>query len=294
MQGVTGSGKTSTLQFCLQNHDSKLYTFVSCKQFKGVKEVIAQLGNLKPLARQRAPELLPKVIDNLKKDKKIIILDDVTAVPSWPELLNYMDGIYRKIQTPIFVTTNVFHFLDKLPEDVMHTLLFFRVDFPAYNEEELTSILQDRIKSSGAKFPYASLHLIGNLSAQVGSARDALAMCRTAIQTGKHELNEIRELYQTLEEQTYMDYLNKLAPKEREVLSFIVGKFIEKGESIPVRDVSKELGLSPSRTSQLITALEQYEIITTEMNRKLGSFRVITPDPQLVEKVAKKELTLPA
>jgi predicted transcriptional regulator len=77
-------------------------------------------------------------------------------------------------------------------------------------------------------------------------------------------------------------------------LSYIVGKFIEKSQPIPVRDVTKELGLSASRTSQLITALEQYEIITTEMNRKLGSFRVITPDPQLVEKVAKKEITLPS
>jgi hypothetical protein len=73
-----------------------------------------------------------------------------------------------------------------------------------------------------------------------------------------------------------------------------VHRFVEASKPIPVRDVSKELDLSASRTSQIVTALEQYEEITTEMNRKLGSFRVITPDPQLVEKVTKKELTLPA
>ena len=41
---------------------------------------------------------------------------DVTQVSSCPELMNYLDGIYRAVQTPIFVTTNVFQFLDKLPE----------------------------------------------------------------------------------------------------------------------------------------------------------------------------------
>jgi Cdc6-like AAA superfamily ATPase len=83
----------------------------------------------------------------------VIILDDVTQVASWQELMNYLDGIYRAVQTPIFVTTNMFQFLDKLPEDVRHTLLFFRVDFGAYNAQELYSIIKDRVESSGAKFP---------------------------------------------------------------------------------------------------------------------------------------------
>lgn len=293
LQGVTGSGKTSTLAYVLRNFDSKLYTFVRCKQQKGVKEVLAQIGNLHPLARQRAPELLPKVIENLKKDRKVVILDDVTQVSSWQELVNYLDGIYRAVQTPIFVTTNVFQFLDKLPEDVRHTLLFFRVDFAAYNAPELYSIVKDRVDLSGAKLPESAVRLIAALSTEMGSARDALMMARTAIQNGKATEEEIRELRRTMEEQTYMDYLNKLAPKERQVLNFIVEEYVRRGTPVPVREVSKALKLSPSRTSQLVTGLEQYDIISTEMQREHGNFRVIEPDRELVEKVTTKQIVLP-
>jgi Cdc6-like AAA superfamily ATPase len=292
LQGVTGSGKTSTLQYVLKKYDSKLYTFVSCKQQKGVKEVLAQLGNVNALARQRAPEILPKVIENLKKERRLIILDDVTQVSSWLELMNYLDGIYRAVQTPIFVTTNVFQFLDRLPQDVRHTLLFFRVEFGAYNAKELHAILKDRVDLSGAGVPEATLGLIAALSADIGSARDALMMTRTAVQSGKSTENEIRELKRMMEEQTYMDYLNKLAPKERQVLDFIVQEYGRTKQPIPVRDVSRALKLSPSRTSQLITGLEQYEIISTQVNRKRGNFREIEPDSELVEKMAKKQAVL--
>jgi len=101
LTGVTGSGKTATLQFVLKDYQKGAYTFVKCKQMKGIKEVLAFIGNIKPLARQRAPELLPKVIENLKKDRKAIVLDDVTVVPSYVELLGYMDGIYRAVQSPV-------------------------------------------------------------------------------------------------------------------------------------------------------------------------------------------------
>jgi Cdc6-like AAA superfamily ATPase len=203
-----------------------------------------------------------------------------------------MDGIYRAVQTPVFVTTNVFQFLEKLPEDVRHTLLFFRVDFPAYNAQELFSIIKDRVVLSNAKIPDSSLKLIAALSTGMGSARDALMMTRTAIQQGKTNKEEIKEMAKSLEEQTFADYLNKLAPKEKQVLDYIIAEYVKRREPIPVRDVSKALNLSPSRTSQLVTGLEQYEIISTELHREHGNFRVIEPDQTLVEKVAKKQATL--
>ena len=292
LQGVTGSGKTSTLQYVLKKYDVKLYTFVSCKQQKGVKEILAQIGSINALARQRAPEILPKVIVNLKKEHRIIILDDITQVPSWLELMNYLDGIYRAVQTPIFITTNVFQFLDKLPDDIRHTLLFFRVDFGAYNANELYSIVSDRVDLSGARFPEGTLRLIAALSTGIGSARDALMLARTAVQDGKTTEEEIRELKAMMEEQTTMDYLSKLAPKERQVLTFIADESVKRKIPIPVRDVTKALKLSPSRTSQLITSLEQYGIITTELYRKHGNFRVIELDKDLAGKIASKQVTL--
>ena len=292
LQGVTGSGKTSTLMYALRGYDSKLFTIIKCKQTKGIKEVLAQIAGLKPLARQRAPELMPEVIKALKKDKRIIVIDDVTAVASWPELMGYLDGIFREVQAPIIVTTNVFKFLDRLPEDVRHTLLFFRVDFPAYNAIDLYNIIKDRVSLSGARFPDESLHLIAAGAAQVGSARDALTMTRTAIQQSKTDQKSIAELQHVMEEQTYLDYVSKLAPKERQVLAYIIQRYPKDRKGIPVRDITRDLRLSPSRTSQLVTGLEQYEVIQTRTERPQGggNFRVIELDETLADKAARGEI----
>jgi Cdc6-like AAA superfamily ATPase len=292
LTGVTGSGKTATLQFVLRDYEKKAYTFVKCKQMKGIKEVLAHIGNMKPLARQRAPELLPKVIENLKKEKKAIVLDDVTVIPSWVELLGYMDGIYRAVQSPVIVTTNMFKFLTSLPDDVRHTLLFFRVDFPAYDSNELYRIIKDRVKLSATKIPDASLRLIGALASDVGSARDALVMTRTAIELGKTKENDIQELQKTIEEQAYRDYIGRLAPKERMALEYILRQYNATKTPIPIREITKNLRLSPSRASQLVTSLEQYDIITTQIqySKEGGKYRTIQPDEWLAERVAKGDV----
>ena len=291
LQGVTGSGKTSTLMYVLRSYDPKLFTLIKCKQTKGIKEVLAQLAGLKPLARQRAPELMPEIIKVLKKDKRIIVIDDVTAVSSWLDLMGYLDGIFREVQTPIIVTTNVFKFLDRLPEDVRHTLLFFRVDFPAYNAIDLYNIVKDRVELSGARFPDESLHIIAAGAAQVGSARDALTMTRTAIQQSRTDQKSIAELQHIMEEQTYLDYVSKLAPKERQVLSYIIQRYAKSRRGIPIRDITRDLRLSPSRTSQLVTGLEQYEVIQTRTEHQGGgNYRVIELDETLADKAAKGEI----
>jgi Cdc6-like AAA superfamily ATPase len=294
LTGVTGSGKTATLQYVLRDYDKEAYTFVRCKQMRGIKEVLAYIGEMKPLARQRAPELLPRVIENLKKERKAIVLDDVTVIPSWVELLSYMDGIYRAVQSPIIVTTNMFRFLTNLPEDVRHTLLFFRVDFPAYDSNELFRIIRDRVQLSRAKIPDGSLRLIGALASDVGSARDALAMTRSAIELGKTSESEIRELQSTIEEQAYRDYIGRLAPKERVALEYILRQYNTTKMPIPIREITKNLRLSPSRASQLVTSLEQYDIITTQVqySKEGGKYRTIQPDEWLVERVAKGEVEI--
>jgi Cdc6-like AAA superfamily ATPase len=230
----------------------------------------------------------------LKKERKAIVLDDVAVIPSWVELLGYMDGIYRAVQSPVIVTTNMFRFLDSLPDDVRHTLLFFRVDFPAYNALELYQIIKDRVKLSRTKIPDSSLKLIGGLASEVGSARDALVMTRTAIELGKTKENDIRELQKTIEEQAYRDYIGRLPPKERLTLEFILRQYNIKKTPIPIREITKNLRLSPSRTSQLVTSLEQYDIITTQVqySKDGGKFRTIQPDEWLVERVAKGEIDL--
>jgi len=294
LQGVTGSGKTSTLMYVIKDYDPRLFAIVKGKQVKGVKEVLAQIAGLTPLARQRAPDLMPAVIKALQQKRRIVIIDDVTAISSWLELLGYLDGVYRAVQVPIFVTTNSFKFLDKLPDDVRHTLLFFRVDFPAYNAQDLYQIVKDRVELAGVSIPDETLKLIAAYAAQVGSARDAMTMARTAIQLGRTDPKGIEELQKIMEEQTFLDYISKLAPKERQVFGYLLQRYVHEKKSIPVRDISRDLHLSPSRTSQLVTGLEQYEVIQTrtEKGRDGGNYRVIALDESLVEKAQKGEIDI--
>jgi len=294
LQGVTGSGKTSTLMYVIKDYDPDLFVIVKGKQVKGVKDVLAQIVGLTPLARQRAPDLMPDAIKALKQKRRIVVIDDVTAISSWLELLGYIDGIYRATQVPIFVTTNSFKFLDKLPDDVRHTLLFFRVDFPAYSAQDLYQIVKDRVDLAGVSIPDETLRLIAAYAAQVGSARDALTMARTAIQLSKTSPEGIQELQKIIEEQTFLDYISKLAPKERQVFSYLLQRYVHERKSIPVRDISRDLHLSPSRTSQLVTGLEQYEVIQTrtEKGRDGGNYRVIALDESLVEKAQKGEIDI--
>jgi len=294
LQGVTGSGKTSTLMYVIKDYDPNLFAIVKGKQVKGVKEVLAQIAGLTPLARQRAPELVPVVIKALQQKRRIIVIDDVTAISSWLELLGHLDGIYRAVQVPIFVTTNSFKFLDKLPDDVRHTLLFFRVDFPAYSAQDLYQIVKDRVELAGVSIPDETLRLIAAYAAQVGSARDALTMARTAIQLRKTSPEGIQELQKIMEEQTFLDYISKLAPKERQVFGYLIQRYMHEKRPIPIRDISRDLHISPSRTSQIVTGLEQYEVIetTTEKGRKGGNYRVIALEESLVEKAEKGEIDL--
>ena len=107
---------------------------------------------------------------------------------------------------------------------------------------------------------------------------------------------DISQLQKIMEEQTYLDYVSKLAPKERRVLGYIVKRYAKDKKPIPVRDITKEFSMSPSRTAQLVTGLEQYEVIQTRMERAAsgGSFRVIELDEVLADKVAKGEFGIDA
>jgi predicted AAA+ superfamily ATPase len=93
LQGVTGLGKTSTLQHVLNKYDKKLWVFILYKENRNLKGILGEIGDLKPTTRETASDLLHDVIENLKKHRKIIALDDITSGSSWVELLDYLNAI---------------------------------------------------------------------------------------------------------------------------------------------------------------------------------------------------------
>jgi len=286
LQGVTGSGKTSTLQHVLNKFDKKLWVFISCKENRNLKGILGEIGDIKPTTRETASDLLPDVIDNLKKHRKIIALDDITSGSSWVELLDYLNAIFRKTQIPIIITSNLFTILDKMPTDARRTLLFKRVDFPAYNATELREIIKDRLQSINAKLPDGTVNIIAALVAKDdASARTGLDLTRMALTRHRTTEEEVRKLKAEIEKQSYYDYLTKLSPKERDVLSYIIRKFVETKKPVTARELSSILMLSQARTAQVITDLENYGVVTTKMffgGRREGNFRIVQPEDFLI------------
>ena len=77
-------------------------------------------------------------------------------------------------------------------------------------------------------------------------------------------------------------------------MEYILRQYNSTKRPIRVREITRELRLSPSRTSQLVTSLEQYEIITTQVqySKEGGKYRTIQPDEWLVERVGKGEIEI--
>ena len=96
-------------------------------------------------------------------------------------------------------------------------------------------------------------------------------------------------MQKTIEEQAYRDYIGRLVSKGKTGFKYILRQDNATKTPIPIRGITKNLRLSPSRTSQLVTSLEQYDIITTQVqySKDGGKFRTIQPDEWLVERVAK-------
>jgi Cdc6-like AAA superfamily ATPase len=183
----------------------------------------------------------------------------------------------RRFQSFI-ITSNLFLILDKMPDDARRTLLFKRVDFPAYNATELREIIKERLQTIGAKMPDGTINIISALVAKDdASARTALDLTKMTLT--KHQTSEaqVRKLKQEVEKQSYYDYLTKLSPKEKNVLSYIIKKFMKSKNPVSAREISSVLMLSQSRTAQVISDLENYGVVATKMfcgGRRKGNFSI--------------------
>ena len=284
--GVTGSGKTTILQHLIQKFDNVIY--VSASQLKTSFKIIKAIYNIES---NQVDKILQDTILNLKKNKRVIIIDELNKVDDPKNLFDDLNTIYRETGVPIILSTNNISFLDQIPEDARLTLFFEKIRFPSYNAEELYDIALSRIKS----FPEELRKLISEsflkyicaISSKEGSARTMLGLLRRVILAHNFSQEYVDKLINDDKTDDWHIFLASLNQTEKKFLNILIDLYINKVKegksgSISVYEINSyfsDENYTPPRISQLVTTFENdYGIISTcyiNKGRRRGRYRVI-------------------
>ena len=279
IQGVTGSGKTTIITKVIKDNTigEEDHIFISGAETQTSFKTLRAIFDLNFSTIER---VLTEGVKKLKSHPKIIIIDEVNKIRDCNNLFDNLNTIYRGIPCPIIVITNKRTIVDSMPDDARLTLLFDKVNFPAYNAIEIKNIVKDRIKRIRPKIkvPEGALAKISAFSARGGSARIALMITMKCILSNDYSIKYIDKIAKNLEREDWLIFVKGLTPSEKRFLEAL----LQISDSKPFMrhsDLTARLkDLSPSRISQLVTSFEDYGILVTEyknFGRGTGRYRII-------------------
>lgn len=280
IQGVTGSGKTTIVTKVIKdntNENSEDFIFISGAETQTSFKTLRAIFDLNFSTIER---VLTEGVKKLKVHPKIIIIDEVNKIRDCNNLFNNLNTIYRGVQCPIILITNKRTIVDSMPDDARLTLLFDKVNFPAYNSFEIKDIIKDRIKriKTKIKFPEGALAKICAFSGRQGSARIALMITMKCILANDYSFKHIDKIAKNLEKEDWRIFIKGLTPSEKRFLEALLNISNSK-QFMRHSDLTMRLkDLSPSRISQLVTSFEDYGILITEyknFGRGTGRYRII-------------------
>lgn len=279
IQGVTGSGKTTIITKVIKDNENgdEDIIFISGSETQTSFKTLRAIFDLNFSTIER---VLTEGVKKLRIHPKIIIIDEVNKIRDCNNLFDNLNTIYRGIQCPIILITNKRTIVDSMPDDARLTLLFDRVNFPAYNAMEIKNIIKDRIRriKPKIKVPEGALSKICAFSARGGSARIALMLTMKCILADDYSIKYIDKIAKNLEKEDWLIFIKGLTPSEKRFLEAVL-KLSDSTPSMRNSDLTIQLKeISPSRISQLITSFEDYGILVTEyqnFGRGAGRYRVI-------------------
>ena len=274
LQGFTGSGKTTTINYVLNKYDDG-YLFASGSQNKTSYKLLKSIFDLNFHTIEKT---LSEGIKKLKENPQIIVIDEVNKLKDGKELRDLFDNlntIYRETTCPIILITNQRGIVGLMPDDARLTLLFEKIEFKPYNALELKEIIFDRVKMIQEKYdnieiPEGRLEYISAIICKEfdGSARAALRITQKCILKNDFS-NEIIEAAMTgILEEDWRNFLANLAPNQQKFLSLLID-LTENEKRIPFSKILRNLSkYTPSRISQLLDVFEDYGIIKSEYVNK--------------------------
>lgn len=259
--GVTGSGKTTIIKRIIQDENSSIY--VSCAETQTPFKTIKAICNLNIKTHG---ELLEKTIEKLRKNPKILIIDEFDKVKNLNQLSNDLNTIYRKTMIPIILITLKRNIIEQMPSDVRKTLFFEKVKLPSYNANELKDILESRlnlIEKGLFNFDKCAINYISAIASRQGSARVLMNLTLRCLQKNNFSQKFIEEVYKDMMAEDWVDFVNDINETEKEFLRLLLERCDDK------KEVTSEIlergmgGLTSARISQLINAFERYSAITS-------------------------------
>ena len=202
LTGVTGSGKTFCLQKLLLRYPGE-HIFISASKKKRSNQILSLISGEDI---RRVDTILEKTIERIKKEKKIIIIDELNKLEDLKTFFDDINTIYRETEVPIILITNNPLLIETMPEDARLTLFFEKVGFKPYDAHQLGEICQrivsrlppELIKGMGE----ATISLICARAAKSGSARRAIDLLRKCILNQRFDESEIDSL---IEKEEYLN-----------------------------------------------------------------------------------------
>lgn len=276
LMGVTGSGKTTIIKKIIESENRNVFgsgavTKTSFKTLRAMFDVNCNTSE----------RLLNEIIARLKVNPKIIIIDEVNRITDRGSLFDDLNTIYREAGCPIILITNYRLIREEMPEDVRLTLLFDKVEFPAYNAIELYDILKSRlnlIQDQIPKIPESALRKICAIGGKEASARVILNITLKCVLANDFSEKYIDEVLKNMEKEDWKDFVIGLKPTEKEFLRNLLD-LQTKQKDIKPSEISRDMSkFTPSRISQLISAFEGYGIIESNyknLGRRGGRTRVV-------------------
>lgn len=285
--GVSGSGKTSVVKYILNDlENSRISLYVSASSHNSPRSIF---GHLSCESKRSTSDMVYMLIDKLKVEKKIVIIDEVDKTKDMESLMNYLNVLYREVCVPIILITNKRNFIETMPDDVRLTLLLQKIDFPSYNSLQLKDILTSRLEELAKKnYPVLDEGVINYICAMSvfkysSSARVVLDLSRKCILSNKIKYEECIEFLNNtinqMEEEEWSKFVNNLSHSEKRFLEVLI-ELLSENDYVDVSMIHEKMcDLTPSRISQLVTSFVDYGIIKTNyknFGRVKGRFRVLS------------------
>ncbi len=299
--GVTGAGKTFTMEKVMAQYPEHIY--ISAATRKRSNQIISLISSVNV---RKTDILLEQTIKFLKKEKKVLIIDELNRVEDPKDLFGDLNTIFRETGIPIILITNNPLIVNSMEEDAKNTLFLKRVIFARYNALELRDLCLQRLRELpedlSRKMEDGTLRFICATAARSGSARKALNLLRGCYTDDKFSLDHVGILMDQEECIDFETFIQSMNETQRIFLRDLKEQYdlkLRRGEEdfLTSQDIQNARpDLHKSKISQLITEMEEkYCLIKTEWvekGRGGGRYRKISFSNQ--EVLDKLEEVFPA
>lgn len=290
LYGPSGVGKTCIAQFTVEKLRENVvelnHQYVNCwedySRFKTLYAVLDGIGKTIDIHRQSTPTDV--LLDRLREydgPPYIVILDEVDQL----EDKSILYDLYRISQITLILIANSEEGLFGSLDDRLHSRLkdSTRTHFRRYTEDELLTILEDRVRW-GLESDVIDTHALRTIvHYAAGDARVAIGILRkaahTARQAGHVEITEdvIRKVVPEAKTEIKQKTVDRLV-EHQQVLYEIIA---ERGEIKP-QDLYNAYTeqVDDPKTQRMVrnylSKLEHYNLIVSEGNTKATTYRAVS------------------